>query len=108
MAKESKRSDDAARDLSREEVAEYMRYRAVGKPAPDKFNDVVVENTNGNFIVRRMTDEERAAHDDAHAETLKAAKANEDAMRALVDEVGPIPFASGPGYVGGNAGSGTA
>lgn len=108
MAKESRKAEGVGRELSPDEVAEYNRYQALGRPAPDKFDNVVVENVGGNFVMRYKTDEEVKAQTEAHEAAMKVAAEEQEALDKVRAEVGPERLPPGPvGYGGGANGPGT-
>jgi hypothetical protein len=108
MAKDSKKAEGVGRELSPEEMAEYNRYRALGRTPPDKFDNVVVENVNNNFVMRYATNDEQKAAEERHEKMLKAAQADEDALNEIREEVGGQRYPMGPAAMfGGGNGPGT-
>lgn len=76
-------STTAGKALTQDEVNEYITYLNEGATMPDKFDDVVFDNSTGKAFYRHQTTEETQASKDAIAAADKA-----DASRTtLVNKV---------------------
>ena len=102
-------ANTAGREMTPDEISDYVSYGNAGLPLPEKFRGVVLENTAGKHVYRFATAAEAKAGEDAVAAEVAAvedAQKRTEKLRAEAAKAGvevlppPAPPAPAPAASG--------
>lgn len=78
-------AESANRELTPDEVAEVTGYQELGLALPEKYAGMITENTNGRFVRRFPTAEEKKSIDAAAKADADAIASHDKARRTMLE-----------------------